>query len=459
MSQFPRELVIPGPNGLPVGAVASPCKRIYTTEDGAPCCGCEFVYLLELCNPTCAPEYRFKHICGNTQCPATGPYQGPLVPGTVIKQGSRCYRLNDPTKFCPPGLTCHHPNYPPLPVRTTAITGTFTCRPDCSPAACPPLQGFYQLWTCSCEGATAPTNFYICCSAYEEALQTTPCPVWFALTEGQCTHVPPGAVPVATVPPEGTAVCFPHQFNDCRECCCQLATTPPECCRCTSDSVITRWLGNSGFECGFSETRTPACWFSARTSTFQGCLFRKHTLPNGCVSLFDCITVSGLTVTRRRWDGPQGGPSCNANVLASCPPCGTALMEVLNFEQTSYGPFDPCDIPSQLIPVDMLPGASNPPPACPIGQELQSCTQYDINYFTQGSLLGGVDVQISGHIIKTSPPGVCGNDCGGVFGSAGQLVNPDGTPIGRKPSERIVVASAMPGGCTDCVGGQATSRF
>lgn len=438
MSQFPRELVIPGPNGLPVGAVASPCKRIYTTEDGAPCCGCEFVYLLELCNPTCAPEYRFKHICGNTQCPATGPYQGPLVPGTVIKQGNRCYRLNDPTKYCPPGLTCHHPNYPPLPVRTTAITGVFTCRSDCSPAACPPLQGFYQLWTCSCTGASQPTIYYVTCELYEQWLAQMNCPVWLA---DVCMFVPPGEAPVAVRPPGSITLATPPLHDGCCKCCGTHGGFGGECCVCLTDSVLVRYINGEVIE-----TRIPTpCYSWRNTGAVVGCGYELGRGFFGCgpwpVYLDLWQMFGGTTLRHTRWDfvactlGPTVG-GCGASVTSAIANTFTEEFEIGRCE------------PPPVVPAPPTGGGN---PLCPPnGQHFQSCISSSINLVQPGAQLdppcNGFEVTRFGNFDRTVSGG-CGSECAPGSG----LVLLDGSP-----ADTIGTISR---GCTGCVSEQATSRF
>lgn len=418
-------------------------RALMATSGASCCCDCPFVYLAELCNPQCVEEYRYKHICGNAICPIQGPYTGPIVPGTVIKEGIRCYRINNPTKYCPPGKTCSRPAYPLLPVRTTAF-GEYTCLSDCSLANCPTLGGWYKMEFCSCSESNG-VEYYVCCEAYEAALAVTPCPVW---SVSRCLYVPPGTQPVPTLPLGASPICGPHQYTDCAECCCETAVAvPPECCRCVSPTVLRRYLGNNGAgtECVTDQTIDPRCWWTARSGGFQGCITRTQKLANGCLASAYCIIYSGLTATMRIWTGPQGG-TCNPTQNVSCGACGSlGSMEVLQFDEIPFGPFDPCTKPSGVVPQEFLPNAGNPPPACPIGQTLDSCDQYSVNYFTQGSLVGGHDVRILGTVTKFSPPGTCGNDCGG-------LVLLDGSPASS-------VGTIRTGGCTDCGKGQQRTQI
>lgn len=432
---------------------------LFRTASGVPggcCCGCAAYFKATLCNETCVGEPDSVYVCEDAVCfHNEGTYLGPILHGKIVRFGNRCYRVDGRTRYCPPdpfqlrgpgdGLGGGTPGggfgtgggsvpIPCVPMPPGAVIASVArCHDDCHPDHCPPINGWYQLTSCSCSGTPTPTNNYICCEKYEEALKVAPCPTFGS----GCLIVVPGTQPVATLPQGAIGGCQDFNFPNCQECCCNtIVTVPPHCCRCTRDSILTT------YSCTGGEQIFPRCWYSARNGTVSGCGTRSDTLSNGCISFFACFEVSQTQITVRSWEGFNdciGRPTQNVGCS-----CGTRVnMAVSQVNQPEFYPIgNDCEAPG--FPPLFQAGASPcGQPFCHNGTLFTSCDLNQIGYFSNGAACGGADVLIEAFTARTSTPGVCGFDCGG---GARQIVLPDGSPAGD------IGKVKRTGGCAGCGG-------
>lgn len=441
------------------GTVRSLNGTVVNDEGGAPCCcgGCDFVYLAELCNERCVEEYKYRHICGDLQCPnVPGGHVGPIVPGIVIREGSRCYKIIDPTKYCPPGLTCTRPRYPKLPVRTTPlVVSGLGCLPTCATPLCPPLNGWYPTVPCPCS-APPTVPVYVRCDILEAANQAVECPTWNRASA--CVHVPDGAVPILNPPPEAVLVTSPPDFANCCYCCSGQVS----CNSCTLPSVLSR----CGLGCTLEVTQEPYCSLCNPATVYHefsaSQLVEQWNFQFGvwCPVSLDCYRrISSSTI--RGYSYSFSG-DCSPGPISTGANCGGAFCNhsllANDITITDYGAPVSCisDLSGGLLP-DWTCSCSPGPNCCPVCQDLRTCDQWQhsnqVNPQWNPNTCNGQRITRCAVGRRFSSGGGCNAPpCnGGLFRVPG-LVYSDGTLVGASPSERIIIPNVGGSGCSGCGG-------
>lgn len=297
MSQLPRQLTIPGPDGLPFDAVRAPCKTGYRTTDSAPCCGpgC-LLYKAVRCNQVCGyPTPAAIYVCKDllcacpasyTQCP---PCNRPIEAGMFVRYGAYCYKIQTDVVYCPEfgarvvaylagrsvGRSADGAidGCVPLPQGAeVAVNVQVDCCKTCFPAnGCPEIQGWFPMVPCVCPNPGAFNCVaYVTCQAYFSSLGTSNCPVWMVNCQAggdRCLTVRPDAVPVPDPPPGARLVTTRATYRNCCQCCgtggvlgccfevftpftltwsaggppggVQVFGTPYECCRVKSQTTYS----------------------------------------------------------------------------------------------------------------------------------------------------------------------------------------------------------------------------
>lgn len=387
--------------------------RALMATSGAPCCcgTCPWYWKATLCNQTCAPTTDAVYVCSNATCPVGGTYSGPIVEGTIIKVGARCYRVSAAVRYCPPGVT--HGSCVVPPERAEFIDVVTRCESNCLPPNCQKFEGYYKMTTCSNTTPAASPPVYLCCEKYDEARQLYPCPV-FKTLDGKCHYVKPGETPIpASQVPAGAPLLCPPNMSLVFENCCKCAqVNEQECCLCTFAPALTLF-GPIGNVCQSNTTlgAQPCSSWAKVGASVSGCGFVQTDNTNGCpLSLF-CYSTAGPGIIREtayQFAGDCSMPG-NTNCPGGCP--GTVNQAPFGPPTITDFPIDPC-APVFGPNIVGTPGVGSFP-CCTTGQQLVTCRSYQLNAVSNSIPCGGQRVTYQIAFNRTSATGTCGDDaCG-----------------------------------------------
>ena len=410
------------------------------------CCGtCRFFYRAPACAPieSCVPASGEVYICNDYVCgtnPNPSGFAGQIQNGTVIRFNGSCYRVDTGQKYCIDPNPLHNPrNCQPMPPNAVIVTGADDCWTNCQPPHCY-ISGYYKLSKCSCSGGTIPEpGYYVKCETFQAALLIASCPVW-TIPGGICAYVAPNTTPIPL--PLGAFEMTGTGVADgcCR--CCGGAT--PDCCICTSPSVLT--IANGSCNAAQITTGNPVCQVWDRASaSIQYCGWSKVSfmgvggIPyDQQIACYQKVGPYSVRETVTQFTGEPGGQniSCSGG-------CGGSAVGVVAGSSSTVYTSGPCstghtafDIPAIIFGL----GGGTPPNCCNIGQELRTCRTWQLQSSTNGMPCGGASVSCFFNASITSAAGHCGDDpCSGGAFRAG----PSGLVV---PDTQIVM------GCSGCGG-------
>lgn len=465
MTQLPLQLTIPGLNGLPFDAVRAPCKTLYRTTDGAPCCGDCFLFKAVRCNTIlCGPTVPSEiFVCkdGECQCsqyfPHCEPCGRPYEDGMLVRYGGYCYKIQTGTVYCPqisartvrrlsgssgslpPGTDCE-----PLPQGAIVPPGLFVdCCKDCTPInGCREIDGWFPALLCPCpNNGTLNCVVYVSCRAYFNAVggNSSACPTWLVICQqggAACVYVRPDAIPVPDLPPNAIGVdSDASSYRSCCECCTHAAAG---CCYELFSPKTTKWHNSA------ASNNPPV--------VVEG-------LPQACCRVRDQTTYSG-SATVETWFRWPDGHRCVTTRLVS------KVVNVAGVWKVEYSLYrfdvggSSTDCPTQNP--NFQHGLLDIPPCTNAAQLLQMLTGTDVG----GGEPGGVG--FNGELVQTcSNATVQGDDFGNTttsehrFAGVAQVSSAEGCGnVNCQPGGGLLRGGPNPpGDCSGCGSPTAATKF
>jgi len=362
------------------------------------CCSeCDY-YACTLCNTGCCANWDYTaYICTTFQCSDEYGLHD-LENGDVISGNSGgqdyCFVVNTGTVYCPDGGEgCE-----PLPKGAPILDPTtVACVPNCSEAVCPPIPCYYVGVACSCTSENVPP-IYVLCSAWREAQELGPCPVYGVCIGGECwcIYVREESTPTELpdpLPPNAIVIETGEGWQkSCCECCGFLSQE--ECCYTTFNDFTETWNSNctNSIEfhgvshcCGATDS-----WCIHVVGSWA--TFYANDCPNTLYT-WDCVICPGISGDTGTYHFIQYTGDCSGISYESDGPI------FMNYCAASLGM--------------ETPGTCAGEGSFQSGTYTASCDHGEASIIVDNTAGGGQRQEFNATYTVTAAPGTCNNDgCG-----------------------------------------------